>query len=227
MKYEAGDRVKIRQDFAERANMEKKRAWAGKTMTIATINSPRGYYLMIEDELGFCWHDDEIEGPAEPEMSGVEVLKLAIDTYGEDEQIRVCQEEMNELGVAFSKYHRCPSEETRRNVQEEIADACVMMQQAKMMFGEKEVNKITLQKIQRLKERLEDEREVETVDGRHSVNGKTYTWINPDGATVKIGHIAIAETSKGHMPIIVTHVRDEKMGNVKRHKKIIAGGLNE
>lgn len=227
MKYQLGDKVRIRKDLAEYTNIPEKREWAGKTMTITAANENNKYYGMLEDNFEFSWYEDMIEGPVKPEMSDDEVLRLAIDTYGEDEQIRVCQEEMNELGVAFSKYHRNPSDQTLRDVQEELADVGIMLRQMAIMFGGEEIDRIASEKIGRLRERLEDEREVETVDGRHSVNGKTYTWINPDGATVKIGHIAIAETSKGHMPIIVTHVRDEKTKNVKHHKKIIAGGLNE
>lgn len=225
MKYKAGDRVRIRKDIADRTNIERKWAWAGKAMTVAYIENE--FYVMLEDEQKFIWSESMIEGPAEPETSDDDILRLAIETYGHDEQIRVCQEEMNELGVAFSKHHRNSNGQTWRDVQEEIADVEITLRQMSMLFGKNEIARIAAEKIERLKERLEDEREVETVDGRHSVNGKTYTWINPDGATVKIGHIAIAETSKGHMPIIVTHVRDEKMGNVKHHKKIIAGGLNE
>lgn len=227
MKYKEGDRVRIRKDIAELTNVEEKWEWAEKIMTVVYVGDVDKFYRMIEDGGTFVWYEDMIEGPAEPEMSDDDILRLAIETYGHDEQIRVCQEEMNELGVAFSKHHRNSNGQTWRDVQEEIADVEITLRQMSMLFGKNEIARIAAEKIERLKERLEDEREVETVDGRHSVNGKTYTWINPDGATVKIGHIAIAETSKGHMPIIVTHVRDEKMGNVKHHKKIIAGGLNE
>ncbi|MCI9596650.1 MAG: hypothetical protein HFE75_05000 [Firmicutes bacterium] len=236
MKHKAGDRVRIKKDLSECGYAsESMRKFEGEIMTVRDIEKDTSgcFYKMREDvgehkgnaSLGWDWYEDMIEGPAEP--TDKEVLRMAIDTYGHDEQIRICQEEMNELGVAFSKYHREPNNRTWRAVQEELADVGIMLRQMAIMFSEEEINRIASEKIDRLKERLEDERKVETVEGRHSVNGKTYTWINPDGATVKIGHVAIAETSKGHMPIIVTHVRDEKTGNVKRHKKIIAGGLNE
>ncbi len=97
MKYKVGDKVRIRKDLAEYTNMAKKRAWAGKTMTITAADENNKYYGMLEDNFEFSWYEDMIEGPAKPEMSDDEVLRLAIDTYGEDEQIRVCQEEMNDF----------------------------------------------------------------------------------------------------------------------------------
>lgn len=227
MKYKAGDRVRIKKDMEDRANIEGKWVWAGKAMTVAHVDDRHGYYQMVEDDQMFTWDGNMIEGPAEPEPSYHDILTLAIDTYGEDEQVRMINEEMAELTVALSKHHRNPSEDTFRAVIEEIADVRIMIGQAAIMFGSGNVLAAEERKAKRLHDRLKDERTVEVVAGKHSINGKTYTWINPDKATVKIGHIAIAETSKGHMPVIVTSTWPEKLKDVKHHKKIVAGGLNE
>ncbi len=231
MRYKAGDKVRIKEEISKaRHACESMLKWQGKAMTIREVEDD--HYKMREDiedydgneNPGWDWHEDMIESLVEPGLTQTEILKLAIETYGTDEQSRMCQEEMSELSVALNKHHREHSEKTLRDVREEIADVCVMMQQAKMMFGEKEVDKIIMQKVQRLKGRLEEEREAQVVEGRYSVDGETYTWINPDGVNVKIGHFAIADTKKGHAPIIVTHVRRDKLKNVGHHKKIVMGG---
>lgn len=239
MKYKVGDRVRIKNDLTRSeyscSNMEK---FAGTIMTIWTIHCDEtgSFYKMKEDHseqdrYGWDWYDDMIEGLADPKPKKptmTEIYRLAIDTYGEDEQCRMIQEEMDELGVALSKFHRDPYDAKRfRDVQEEIADVCIMVQQAKMIFDEKDVDEIIQEKTNRLYDRLKDEQAVEVVSGKHKINGETYTWINPDNATVEVGSIAIAETSKGHMPVIVTHIRKERLKDVKHHKKIVAGGLSD
>ena len=160
MKYKVGDRVRIKSDLTEAkyacSNMAK---FSGTNMTIWTIHSDEtgAFYKMKEDSSeqdweGWDWYDDMIEGLAEPESKKptmTEVFQLAIDTYGRDEQCRMINEEMAELTVALSKYHRNQSADTWKRIQEEIADVCIMMQQAKIMFGERDVNVIIANKTHR------------------------------------------------------------------------------
>lgn len=87
-------------------------------------------------------------------MNNRDVYINAINAYGTDEQIRMIYEEMCELGVALSKYHRNPGMETVRDVQEEIADVQIMLEQAKEMFGRIEVEAFVQKKTERLRERL-------------------------------------------------------------------------
>lgn len=239
MKYKVGDRVKIKSDLDMQVmvtyGMGK---FAGEIMTIqqmicngAVSQSYKTFYKMQEDGGEWFWHEHMIEGLAEPEPKKptmTEVYQMAIDTYGEDEQCRMIQEEMDELGVALSKWHRKPSEDTLAQVQEEIADVCIRMQQAKLMFGEKDIDTIIIEKADRLYDRLKDDQTVEVVSGKHKINGNTYTWINPDKVKVEIGGIAIADIGKGHTPIIVVGTWPEKLKDVKHHRKIIcAGGLSD
>ena len=98
-----------------------------------------------------------------------EVLKLAIEIYGRVNQVYKCVEEMGELIQALMKYGNVTdlsrnlaeaAEKSVRqyeNVIEEIADVRIMVEQAAMMFGEKEVNKMIEKKVDRLAHRLHEE----------------------------------------------------------------------
>lgn len=224
MKYKAGDRVRIKKDISKHVNtvsaMEK---WQGKTMTIQTASS--GFYKMLEDigdrgpGFGWSWNEDMIEGLAEPIET--EVLRLAIEIYGEQDRIRVCLRSLDRLSEELErhKYGFLPT--LKRSLMDDVAEACVNLAQLKMMLGEKEITESVLRKTEQLIADLEDEREVEVVHGRHKINGRKYTWINPDGLPVEIGGIAKAETSKGAVPIIVVNVGKKKLKEVKRHKKVV------
>jgi len=186
MKYKVGDRVRIKTHIIQYPEANQAMAiYEGGLMTIRSVSSAG--YVMREDATKWVWDECLIEGLAEPEPKKptmTEVYQMAIDTYGEDEQCRMIQEEMDELGVALSKWHRKPSEDTLAQVQEEIADVCIMMQQAKLMFGEKDIDTIIIEKADRLYDRLKDNQTVEVVSGKHKINGNTYTWINPDKVKV-------------------------------------------
>lgn len=228
MKYKAGDRVKIREDIGAYTNLENMIVWAGKAMTIRKADAISQYYRMIEDGGVLSWLDHEIEGLADepPKQTYTEVLQLAVDTYGVDEQCRMINEEMAELTVALSKHHRNPDADTLKAVIEEIADVKIMADQAAMMFGEIEVEQNVSDKVQRLHERLKDEQEIEIVEGKHKINGKTYAWQNPDKVKCEVGEIVIADTEKGHAAVIVTNKQTEKAKYAKLHRKIICRGSN-
>lgn len=92
-------------------------------------------------------------------MNNRDVYINAINAYGTEEQIRMIYEEMCELGVALSKYHRDPGMETVQDVQEEIADVQIMLEQAKEMFGRAEVEWFLQEKTERLRKRVEEKLE--------------------------------------------------------------------
>lgn len=237
MKYKVGDRVWIKDDISRHpyrdlgGNMCK---WQGKVMTIrSTCN---GHYKMEEDvdELyitgspeGWQWYEDMIAGPAGPKMTNTEILTLAIATYGIKKQVAVCIEEMSELTKALIKLYRAEDREEKKaardNVQEEIADAKIMLQQMSMIFGEKKIAEIQEQKIERLRVNTEDERPAEIVIGEHKRGGKNYIWQNPKGYHVEVGGVAMAETKYGEYPIIIKEITTEKKKYTKQHRCITGG----
>lgn len=224
MKYKVGDRVRIKEHGIKFDEIQK---WFGTIMTISDIRSVGGFYVMEEDGGEWAWLDYMIEGLAdETPATYTEVLQLAIDTYGVDEQCRMINEEMAELTVALSKHHRKPDTDTLKAVIEEIADVKIMIDQAAMMFGEIEVEQNVSDKVQRLSERLKGEQEIEIVEGKHKINGKTYTWQNPDKVKCEVGEIVIADTEKGHAAVIVVNKQIEKAKYAKLHRKIICRGSN-
>ena len=92
-------------------------------------------------------------------MNNRDVYINAINAYDTEEQVRMIYEEMCELGVALSKYHRDPGMKTIRDVQEEIADVQIMLEQAKEMFGRAEVEWFLQEKTERLRKRVEEKLE--------------------------------------------------------------------
>lgn len=87
------------------------------------------------------------------------ILKRAIEVYGIKRQTMKCIEEVGELLQAVSKYEFATDLEEKRkaldHLQEEIADCCIMLEQMKMMYGEREVTKKIMEKIERLDKRLD------------------------------------------------------------------------
>lgn len=155
-------------------------------------------------------------------MNNRDVYINAINTYGTEEQIRMIYEEMCELGVALSKYHRDPGMETVRDVQEEIADVQIMLEQAKEMFGRVDVERFVQEKTERLKNGLEGESEIEIICGKHQYfSDKEYLWINPDQIDVNLGDVIIAETKYGEKPVVVMWKGTGKLKEFNQHKKVL------
>lgn len=94
-----------------------------------------------------------------------EILEKAIKTYGTHNQMLKCIEECGELTRAVSRIlielssgDGFTTEESLANLQEELADVTIMVEQMLMMFKcEKDVNQYIAFKIDRLKERLEND----------------------------------------------------------------------
>ena len=84
-----------------------------------------------------------------------ELLKRFIATLGEDNQLRMCIEEMSELTKEICKYWRMQvynpelEDQVRKNIQEEVADVLICANQVKIMFGEEEVEKMIDYKLNR------------------------------------------------------------------------------
>lgn len=87
-----------------------------------------------------------------------EVYRKAIERWG-DLQIIVAIEEMSEVIKALTKFWRCPADECSHeqidSIIEEVADATIMLEQLRLMFGiDNEVCEVMDRKIERLKARV-------------------------------------------------------------------------
>lgn len=92
------------------------------------------------------------------------VFTEAIAKYGEDEQMRIAQEECAELIQAISKYHRAQSNPDGRyfsrakaNLIEEIADVSIMIDQLKLMVKGSHTE-MRAEKVERMAIRMKGER---------------------------------------------------------------------
>lgn len=88
------------------------------------------------------------------------IMQQAIETYGVQAQCDVAIEEMAELTKAIVKIRRVADdyEKTQAaldNLLEEIADAGIMIEQMKIMWGPKQVEEYRRKKLERLERRLE------------------------------------------------------------------------
>ena len=86
------------------------------------------------------------------------ILRKAIDTYGTEAQMMQCIEEMAELIQAINKYFRANTDEEMAkayvSVIEEISDVQIMLEQMRILFGDKAVDEQITAKLGRLEKRL-------------------------------------------------------------------------
>lgn len=86
------------------------------------------------------------------------ILQNAIDTYGTKAQMMQCIEEMAELIQAINKYFRANTDEEMAkayiSVIEEISDVQIMLEQMRLLFGDKAVDEQITAKLGRLEKRL-------------------------------------------------------------------------
>ena len=96
---------------------------------------------------------------SEDQMPISEILRKAVETYGIKHQTTKCLEEMGELMQAISKYYlpgvTIGDKSPLEHLQEEIADCCIMLEQMKIMYGEREITLKIMEKAKRLEKRLE------------------------------------------------------------------------
>lgn len=88
-----------------------------------------------------------------------EHIKYIADFYGREKQSNQAVEELNELAVAIRHYEKRKSSEDRKNLLEEIADAEIMLEQIKYMYGIPDglIQKIKDEKICRQIERIKED----------------------------------------------------------------------
>lgn len=103
-----------------------------------------------------------------------EQLRLARETYGNNNQILVCMEELNELACVLAKYPRYAdeskaTEELHDKVLDEMADVFIVLNHVKSIFGitSEELNERSYKKVERLSRWLSHSNSMqETVDDR-------------------------------------------------------------
>lgn len=84
-----------------------------------------------------------------------ELLRRALDTYGADAQTTMVFEEMAELQKELCKHAR--GSDNKAHIAEEIADCLIMLEQMQILFDIRDdVNKFTMVKLERLKERIDE-----------------------------------------------------------------------
>jgi glutamyl-tRNA reductase len=87
-----------------------------------------------------------------------EILDRVISEKGKDHQIDIAIEEMSELTKALLKDRRHHSPETVADITEEMADVYICLAELSIIYENRsEVEDMTDRKLQRLKERLDDE----------------------------------------------------------------------
>ncbi len=95
------------------------------------------------------------------------IYKKALETFGEENQLRMLQEECAELIHAVSKYLRTKRDfnldDTNNNkvlsdLCGEIADVEIMLEQVKMLFSSDKIAVIKANKLKRLERLIEIER---------------------------------------------------------------------
>lgn len=85
------------------------------------------------------------------------ILEKAIETYGKDAQLDMVIEEMSELTKEICKHKR--GKDNVGEILEEMADVYIMLEQLQIMLNINFMNIVykKQEKIERLKNRLEDE----------------------------------------------------------------------
>ena len=83
------------------------------------------------------------------------ILEKAIEHYGEEHQIIKAIEELSELTTELAR--RANEQGLRIHLLNEIADASIMIEQLKMIFGEGLVDKLVTDKLNRLNDRIHED----------------------------------------------------------------------
>lgn len=103
-------------------------------------------------------------------MTGTEIERLAIHTYGAPKQLIKAMEEASELIQAIAKTasHTCLEEEWQQieAIMEEAADMEIMLDQIKLIYyqGAERVATYKAYKLKRLEKRLQEARPCNTTD---------------------------------------------------------------
>ena len=88
-----------------------------------------------------------------PNKCELETLsRLAVEKFGNTNQLRQTQEECGELVAAINHYLRDNHEDTKLELINEVADVTIMLEQLKMILGEVNIQVALNVKLSKLKE---------------------------------------------------------------------------
>ena len=82
------------------------------------------------------------------------LLRLAVQTFGQDAQSRMASEEWRDLTKELCKFYRSDYrtvESVTNNIVEEIADCKIMLRQLELLFGDSSYfEKVKLERLEKL-----------------------------------------------------------------------------
>lgn len=87
-------------------------------------------------------------------MITTNLYQRAIDAYGSEHQIGIVIEELSELITALTRKH-LRHRGTTDDVLSEIADAFIMLEQLKIIYGTEEIKKMMYIKLEKLTKHIE------------------------------------------------------------------------
>lgn len=85
-------------------------------------------------------------------MTDRELYKAAIDLWGRELQLDMLQEECAELIAVINRWRRKRAKGS--DLLDEIADVEIMIEQARVMFGDSSINDAKREKLRRLEQRV-------------------------------------------------------------------------
>lgn len=94
---------------------------------------------------------------SEDDIDRDEVLRSAVEVWGEDLQIDIAIEELSELTTELARRQR--GRDSYSAIVEEIADVQLCLDQLKLMYNRESVEMAEQSKVERLKQRVEADRD--------------------------------------------------------------------
>jgi NTP pyrophosphatase (non-canonical NTP hydrolase) len=87
-----------------------------------------------------------------------EILKKAIEHYGEEYQMLKFVEELGEAVTAVARFALTLNEKTEKELIDEVADVLIMSEQIRIILGAAEIDNRIAYKLDRLNKRIENDK---------------------------------------------------------------------
>ena len=86
------------------------------------------------------------------------LYKEAVDLFGKEHQLLVTMGELAEASADIARHKIRPNEHNEQELIEELADVCIMMEQMRVIYGNKLINAI-YKKLNKLERRINEYKE--------------------------------------------------------------------